>query len=203
MAQTQEIGNRIELVSMDPHCGDISIGLYRQQAAEYLIHTYSNREDAAARIEFIARAMSVLAGMELSGDMVRHACGALHPVATRRAFLEACKLPSTTPLAERPAQLADKKSGKAITVESLSNGAYRVKAEGDDARAGSIAGGYRKLAEVVLVDESPGEFRFPCGAPHDALVGLLLARALNVRLVLREEEMAASRGMLVAPSAQK
>jgi len=44
---------------------------------------------------------------------------------------------------------------------------------------------------------------FPCGRPHDELMGLLLPRALNARAALREEEMAASRGMLVAPSAQK
>ena len=35
------------------------------------------------------------------------------------------------------------------------------------------------------------------------LVALLLPRALNVRAILREEEDAGSRGMLVAPSQQK
>jgi len=44
---------------------------------------------------------------------------------------------------------------------------------------------------------------FSCGQAHDALVGLLLVRALNVRAVLREQEMTASRGVLSAPSAQK
>lgn len=223
MAKTTEIGSRVELVSMDPHCGDITIGLYRQDAAEYLIHTYSSREDASARIEFVARAMAVLGGMELTGDLVRHSCGELHPLATRRAFLEACKLPSSTALEPKPPRFFDKKrtgfvrrqpgeqpapsapqeEGKNIVVDPLGHGAYRVIAEGDAARADAIAAGYRKLAEVVLVDGAIGEFRFPCGVDHNALVGLLLARALNVRLVLREEEMAASRGLLVAPSAQK
>jgi hypothetical protein len=32
---------------------------------------------------------------------------------------------------------------------------------------------------------------------------MLLVRALNVRAVLREEEMSASRGVLAAPSAQR
>jgi hypothetical protein len=44
---------------------------------------------------------------------------------------------------------------------------------------------------------------FPCGHSHDALIGLLLPRALNVRAVLREEEAAVGRGNLVAPSQQK
>jgi hypothetical protein len=43
---------------------------------------------------------------------------------------------------------------------------------------------------------------FPCGAEHDALIGLLLVRAQNLRAVLREEEMQSTRGVLSAPSAQ-
>ncbi len=44
--------------------------------------------------------------------------------------------------------------------------------------------------------------KFGCGTPHDALMGLLLYRALNARAALRETEMMASRGVLAAPSAQ-
>ena len=45
--------------------------------------------------------------------------------------------------------------------------------------------------------------RFPCGTDHHELVGLLLTRALNVRGALREQEAAAARGMLSAPSQQR
>ena len=44
MGRTVDIGRRIELVSMDPHFHNISIGLYRQSrpaGPEFLIHTYS------------------------------------------------------------------------------------------------------------------------------------------------------------------
>jgi hypothetical protein len=44
---------------------------------------------------------------------------------------------------------------------------------------------------------------FACGHEHDALIGMLLPRALNLRAAMREQEEAMSRGMLVAPSAQK
>ena len=44
---------------------------------------------------------------------------------------------------------------------------------------------------------------FPCGLTHDALVGLLLPRALNVRAALREEETKATRGVLVSPGARE
>jgi hypothetical protein len=60
-----------------------------------------------------------------------------------------------------------------------------------------------KLAEMTRQDSNPEQVAFACGHPHDAAVGTMLVRALNVRAILREEEMAASRGVLVAPSAQK
>jgi hypothetical protein len=93
----------------------------------------------------------------------------------------------------------DKKSEQKITVEPLGNGRYRVEADGP--RKDAISGGLKKLGE--LEEPEPGVLAFPCGQSHDALVGLLLPRALNVRAILREEESAATRGVLVAPSAQK
>jgi hypothetical protein len=103
--------------------------------------------------------------------------------------------------------VTDKKLDHPVSVASLGPGLYEVACAGapDSAasRLESISGGLRRLAEADFVAGAPFRLQFPCAAPHDALVGLLLPRALNVRAVLREEEMAASRGMLVAPSAQK
>jgi hypothetical protein len=56
---------------------------------------------------------------------------------------------------------------------------------------------------MTKVEGAPSQVKFGCGQTHDALIGLLLGRALNVRAVLREEEMSASRGTLAAPSAQQ
>lgn len=176
---------------MDPHCSDITIALYRQPGG-YLVHTYSSKPEAPARIEFIRGAMASLGAMERSGELLRHSCGALHHAATRRLFLEACKLPTGAEAAPRPTEVHDKKSGKTIRV----NGAT-VDADGDAARAESVANGLKKLAELNSA------MSFDCGRAHTELIGLLLPRALNVRAILREEESAASRGVLVAPSAQK
>lgn len=41
------IGQRIELVSMDSHCRDITLGLYEQNSGGgtlFRVHTYSSRE---------------------------------------------------------------------------------------------------------------------------------------------------------------
>ncbi len=43
---------------------------------------------------------------------------------------------------------------------------------------------------------------FSCGQSHDAMVGLLLVRAPNVRAAMREVDMMEARGVLAAPGAQ-
>ena len=53
MGQTVNIGRRVELIPMDPHFHDISIGLYRQQRDEgvaFLVHTYSGLDGADGRM---------------------------------------------------------------------------------------------------------------------------------------------------------
>ena len=210
MGQTLELGGRVELVPLDPHCSDITLALYRQDREgqpEYLVHSYSRLEGAAERVEFVARAVQILAGAERVEGRLRFRCGAAHQAAVKRAFLEACKLPSTAVAEPKPLRILDKRSSRNVAVMGLGGGLYQVTAdgpeEGKSARVEAIAGGLKKLAEMTPVEGSPDQVAFPCGQVHDVLVGLLLARALNVRAVLREEEMTASRGMLAAPSQQK
>ena len=60
-----------------------------------------------------------------------------------------------------------------------------------------------KLGEMEGIEtDNKDTVGFACGHSHDALIGLLLIRAPNVRVVLREEEMGAARGVLSAPSQQ-
>ena len=206
MGSTLDLGRRIELVSMDPHCANITIALYEQPGG-YVIHSYSRLPEARARLDFIRHAIQGLAGLDGRQELLAFACGAKHRLAMRRAFLEACKIPSNATVDLRPLTVLDKKLNRNVTVRSLGDGLYELTADssGDAAasRLESIAGGYRKLAEIDLIPGEPHRFRFPCARQHDALVGLLLPRSLNVRAALREQEMAATRGTLVAPSAQK
>jgi hypothetical protein len=54
------------------------------------------------------------------------------------------------------------------------------------------------------MDEDDGtRLTFDCGHEHDAMVGLLLQSAPNVRAVMREFEMNAAKGVLLAPGSQK
>ena len=202
---------RVELVPMDSHCADISVGLYHATDGDGdvgLVHTYSTKPEAAARVAFLADAMRILGGLEsANGDpaLVRFPCLAWHSLAARRLFLEAAKHDPAQPLAPRPLAVPDTRTEQTIRLEPLGSGRYRVRADGGTedvpSRAPAIAAALAKLAELQT-DE--GEVvAFPCGQEHDALIALMLTRAQNLRAVLREEEMKASRGVLVAPSAQE
>lgn len=211
MASIVNIGRRIELVPIDPHFNDITIALYRQQQEEravFRVHTYSRIEDAVTRIEDVVQSMKILGGMQERPDgLLYFPCGERHEAACRRVFLEACKLEPNTPVEPRPLNTLDKKSKLTITVASMGNGTYRVHSNGEgrsaERRVSSIAGGLIKLGEMEAVEENEDNtVAFACGQSHDALVGLLLVRAPNVRVILRQEEAGASRGVLSAPSQQ-
>ncbi|MYC77126.1 hypothetical protein F4X10_15280 [Candidatus Poribacteria bacterium] len=217
MRRTVDIGRRIELIPIDPHFHDITIGLYRQQIADtttgtefpaFLVYTYSQMVGATERIEAIADAMQTLGGMRKTPEgLLYFPCKDAHEFACRRVFLEACKLASDTPAEPRPLNILDRKSKLTITVDSIGDGTYQVRANGEGRgaarRISAIAGGLMKLGEMESVDtDNKDTVRFACGHSHDALVGLLLIRAPNVRITLREEEMSASRGVLSAPSQQ-
>ena len=209
-----DIGSRVELVPLDPHFHDISIALYEQRSPGtgpgYVVHSYSSREGAAERLDYAARAMRVLGGMtssETDPRVLRFTCGSGHLLGCKRIFLEACKIPPGSPLEPRPLTTLDRKTGMTIAVTDEGGGTYRVTAEGgegDGARRIAIAaGGLARLGQMHLVKENADRVGFDCGHSHDALVGLLLTRALNVRAVIRELEDAAARGVLAAPSSGK
>ena len=171
------------------------------------MHTYSQMEGAQGRIQFAIETMTHLGNLvEDTNRLLRFPCEAAHQLACRRAFLESCKLSPNDSAEPRPLQIPDKKSGLTITVDSLGKGIYQVKADGEgkraDRRISAIAGGLMKLGEMEEVDGTLDKVAFPCGHSHDALLGLLLVRAPNVRAIVREQEMAASRGVLAAPSQQ-
>ena len=209
MGRSIDIGSRIELVPMDPHFHGITLALYRQdrdKGPEFLIHTYTSLEGARQRTESVARAMTILGGMESTPEGLLHfPCGVEHEMAIKRLFLEACKHDPNEPVEQRQLSIFDKKAGCTITVSSLGDGVYQIAAEDAekdaDRRVSAIAGGLIKLGQME--DQAADRVAFSCGHAHDALLGLLLVRAPNVRAAMREQEQDSSRGMLSAPSQQE
>lgn len=210
---------------MDRHCGDISLGLYRLERTDgtrYRVHTYSSRPEAGDRLAHLRRAMAALGGTQAcedASDWQRFACGADHEQACRRLFLEAAKLDTGDPVAQRPLTVFDRKSDGYYTAVSQGDGSYRVAPDSGDRDSGNPGAGDREesltrrsralaagLAKLALLDRDPSDeamVSFACGHRHDELVGLLLVRALNVRAALREQEESASKGVLAAPGSQE
>ena len=206
MGKIVDIGRRIELLPMDTNFHEISIGLYCQDgdSPKFIVHSYSQRPGVEERLTFIRDAMVVLAGMTQDGVTLAFPCGYEHNASVRRAFLEAGKLPTGTELVEKPLTTLDKKSGLTIRVGPAGEGLYLVTAEGEgkspERRIKVVGNGLAKLGEMALLAED--RVQFPCKQDHNALTGLLLVRAPNVRAIVREQEMNLARGVLAAPSQQ-
>lgn len=196
---------------MDPRHGDISVGLYLRDGDGGplgTVHSYSSRTGTAERLAVIAATMRALGDLEKGGDVeVRFPCRTWHGAAAKRLFLESCKHDPATPTPSSPLEVPDTRSEQRISVIPGPGGVYDVRAEGatDEvpSRAPAIARAIAKLAQLEVRGEDETTVVFPCGQRHDQLVALLLGRAQNLRQILREEEMAASRGVLTAPSAQE
>jgi hypothetical protein len=207
-----DLGRRAELVSMDPHHHSISIGLYLGTDGDgcpcATVHSYSAVDGTAERLAQVADTMCEMAGLEHAGSStsVRFTCGTWHAAAARRLFLEASKRDPAKPIDRPGLEVADTRTEQAIRVVVAGPGTYRVEADNvaaDEAsRAPAIATAIAKLAELDLADDRT-TVSFPCRRPHDALIALLLTRAQNLRAILREEELQASRGVLTAPSGQE
>jgi len=208
-----DLGTRIELVSTDKHFRDVSIALYAREDAVgwcFRVRSFAGYDGLGERIAYILDAMMTLGGMARGNaeDTVRFPCGGEHLSAVRRLFLQACKeKPETAP--ETPVlSLADKKSELTVTATAKGQGAYELSATGAGAaqaerRLTALRNAVVKLADAQA-DEAVGQrFSFACGQDHDAMVGMLLQAAPNVRSVMREQEMNAAKGVLAAPGSQE
>ena len=214
MGKTLDLGERIELMSADRHCGDISLGMYRQDAdgvSSFGVHTYSSAPDAVARVAFIREALLVMLGLDEAGPVagrtgwLKFACGSTHQRALKHAFLDLCKLETGAALEPKPLTVFDKKANGDIKAVPQGQGAYRIEpdpnAENGPRRATAVARGFVKLCEMN--EREDGSIAFACNMGHDPLIGMLMFRAQNVRAAVQEEETAASKGVLSAPSQQK
>ena len=88
MGETLDIGRRVELVPMDAHFHNISIGLYQQkrdEGATYRVHTYSTHEGFEERIDFLSRAMALVGELMRNDDgLLSSHCGAPHEAPASR-----------------------------------------------------------------------------------------------------------------------
>ena len=211
--QTLELGRRIELYSRDPNCHDISVALYRRKVGQsqyVLVHTYSLVDGAKQRVNDIPNALITRTGLELVNDgegWLRFPCDGFHQRALTRTFLDVCKLVLDDGVEAEPLKRIDKKAGCHLIATDLGQGVYRFDAEESSEavqkRAEAMTRGFVKLCEMEPIAGHENQAAFSCGVSHDNLIGSLMFRAQNLRAVMREEAMNASRGILSSPSQQE
>ena len=189
----EKYGKCLELVPLDKHFHDISVGLY-VKGPICTVWTYSNKPGVSDRIREIRDQMAVLGGMtpvEETANQVQFPCGQLHTRALRFLLSQAVgKAPDYSPPQGR-LSINDTKSSFTINVESPpeadceSDCEYRVSLEGEGGNAAMrhrmVMAGFARYGEMVQIGDSG--LSFPCGMKHDALMRVLLPYSRNISSV--------------------
>ncbi len=209
MDRIKNLGMRVELMPVDKTCNDISIGLYMRDGdngPEYTVHSYAPYDGTSERIAHISGELERLAGMERvgNGDYLRFSCGSAHVNAMKRIFTRICRVASDEPGKNYSLSIWDKKGECNIAAESQGDGVYRFYPEEftpmAERRTKAVMNGICKLTRTEADEGGEPIARFGCKTAHDAMVGMLLPDAVNVRAAAREQEELSGGGVLAAPS---
>ena len=185
----RKLGRCIELVSMDPHFHEITVGLFLKGQV-LTVWSYSMIEGTAGRLEQIRDRVVALGGFEKvpgTHNQAEVPRGAILMRPLRFLFKEAVERePSQLP--SGPIEAPDNKSTFRFRVEGGQQSeayVYHVTAIGEgqraEARVKAVVGGFMRYGECLRVTET--SFRFPDGQRHDGYVRLLLPYARNVSAV--------------------
>ncbi len=187
----KRLGRCIELISMDPHFNDISVGLFLKDRT-LTVWSYSSVPGTEKRLEKIRDRIVALGDLETVSDSTNQArvpSGDILMQPMKFMFREAVeKDPDQLP--SGPIEAPDNKSTLTFTVEGEQQDdayVYTVTATGEAARPESriraTVGGFMRYGGCERL--TPSTFRFPDGQKHDGFVRLLLPYARNVSAIER------------------
>ena len=188
-------------MAIDPHFHDITVGLYMLDRT-LAIHTFSQVEGTADRIETIRDRLCALADIDPSPNATNQAeliSQEFYDRPLRFAFTEAVE--KNNPIPTGPISVNDTKSRLTFTVTPEHSDelgwTYHVTAEGEfarpQARIMAVVGGFMRYGECERVGEERDRFRFKHGERLDRFARLLLPYARNVSAVdnmLEQAELA-------------
>jgi hypothetical protein len=203
-----QYGECLELIPMDAHFFDISVGLYVKDGVA-TVWTFSGKPGVEKRIQTIRDQLVALGGLVPvpgTSSQVRFACGDFHRRPSKFLLMQAVdKDPSYAP---PEGEMAIKDTRTRLTLHVDGRAAddrwiYTVSAEGQapnvPARLAAIVGGFARYGEMEKVSDT--EIAFSCGGRHDQLVRLLLPYARNMSAVEEMMQAAALRGQLTTGTA--
>ena len=196
----KRLGRCLELVSMDPHFHDVTVGLYYTGNVT-TVWSFSRVPGIEGRIEQIRDRLVALGGLipvDGTHDKAVFPSEAIFEKPLRFLFTEAVeKHPSIAP-PDGPITSPDTKSRLTFKVtgsQSDDKYVYTVTAEGEaprpQSRIRAVVGGYMRYGECERV--APDSFVFPDNVRHDEMARVLLPFARNVSAIenmLASEELA-------------
>ena len=186
----KRLGRCLELVSMDPHFHDVTVGLYYTGNVT-TVWSFSRVPGIEGRIEQIRDRLVALGGLipvEGTHDKAVFPSESIFEKPLRFLFTETVeKDPSIAP-PDGPITSPDTKSRLTFTVtgsQSDDKYIYTVTAEGEaprpQSRIRAVVGGYMRYGECERV--TPESFVFPDNARHDEMARVLLPFARNVSAI--------------------
>ena len=196
-------GRCLELVPMDAHFHDISVGLYVKDGT-CTVWTFSQKPGVQERIERIRDqlvALGSMAPLEGTHNQVRFACGYLHVRPVKFLLSQAVgKDPDYAP-PQGEMTIKDSKSAlmlKVVGSEQEARWVYQVSGEGEAPnpamRLRMVVAGFMRYGEMEKVSDT--EVAFPCSQRHDDLIRLLMPYSRNVSSVESMMQAEALRGQM-------
>lgn len=193
----KELGHCIELVSIDPHFHDVTIGLFIKDGL-MTIWSFSNREGIDGRIEEVrdrcTRLGDVIA-VEGTTDQLKLTSDLYLDRALRFMFTFAVEKDPARELPTGRITAPDTKTKLVFVINGAEeNGkyVYTISAEGRsdkaELRVRATVGGFVRYSDCERVDKN--KFAFPDGKRYDSFARLILPLARNVSAV--ESQLAAS-----------
>ena len=198
-----KLGHCIELVSLDPHFHEVSIGLFVKNGL-LTISSYSVLDGIDARIEQI-RDRCVLLGdvepVEGTTDQLQLISDLYLDRALRFMFIAAVEKDPSAELPTGRITAPDTKTKLTFVIEgAMEDGkyVYTVSAEGQVERAEmrirAAVGGFIRYSDCERVDKN--KFSFPDGKKYDNFARLILPLARNVSAVEAQLEQDGMAGQM-------
>ncbi len=201
--KVKRLGHCIELVSIDPHFHDISVGLFNKDGI-LTISSYSTIDGIEQRIEQIRDRCTVLGDVEAvegTTDQLRLISDLYLDRALRFMFIAAVEKNPDLEMPSGPITAPDTKTKLTFLVEGSEEDGhfvYTVSAQGDadrpEMRVRSVVGGFMRYSGCVRVDKN--KFAFPDGKKYDNFARLILPLARNVSAVEAQLEQSELEGQM-------
>ena len=184
-------GQCLELIPVDKHFKDISVGLYVKDSV-CTIWTYSHVDGVSKRLKTIRDQMIELGDMEAMPDshnQVQFTCGNTHSRPLKFLLSQAVIKSPTYRHAEGPMTISDTKSPLTINVQPNndddSRSLYQVSVSGTAKnpamRLRMILAGFVRYGEMERSGDS--DIFFTCQHRHDNLLKLLMPYSRNISSV--------------------